>query len=54
VTDGGNPTAKFQFDVGDETVTVELEFHLSDNVEKFFNVHDLVEGMSAAILRDMM
>lgn len=48
-----NPTAEFKFDFDDETVTVKLEFHISDNAEEFFDVPSLVEGMSSAILREL-
>lgn len=51
--DTSNPTASFEFTFDDDVVDVTLEFHFSENVEEFFDVTSLVEGMSSAILREV-
>lgn len=51
--DTNNPTASFEFTFDNEVVDVTLEFHFSENVEEFFDVTSLVEGMSSAILREV-
>lgn len=48
-----NPTAEFEFDFGEEVVTITLEFHFSDNAENFFDVEGVVEGMTNGILREI-
>ena len=48
-----NPTAEFEFDFGGEIVTITLEFHFTDNADDFFDIADIVEGMSGAILREI-
>lgn len=49
-----NPTAEFTFSFGSGDVKVVLEFHFSDNAEDFLDPETIVNGMSAAILRELM
>lgn len=52
--DTDNPTAEFTFTFDEGEVTVTLEFHFSDNAEDFLDPETIVNGMSAAILRELM
>ncbi|ATW69409.1 hypothetical protein SEA_OLICIOUS_52 [Streptomyces phage Olicious] len=52
--DPDNPTIGMAFDVGGEEIEVKLEFHFSDNFEKFLDVSDFVNAVNAAVLRDVM
>lgn len=48
-----NPTAEFIFTFSGEDVVVTLEFHFSDNAEDFFDVGSIVNGMVAAIAKEV-
>lgn len=49
-SDPDNPTITMELDFDTEKVTVELEFHFSDNAEKFFDVQHFVTAAAASLM----
>lgn len=49
-SDPDNPTITMELTFDDEVVTVELEFHFSDNAEKFFDIQTFVTTAAATLL----
>lgn len=49
-TDPDNPSIKMEIKFDDEVVTVELEFHFSDNAEDFLDVTHFVNAAAAQLM----
>lgn len=52
-SDPDNPTVKFELTFDDDVVTVELEFHFSDNAEQFISPAAFVNAAAHTLMSEM-